>query len=469
MKNKVHNTQKNAVKNSVVFTAGAIGTNAVLVLTIPFFTKVLSVEAYGVLSLYTMWGNIVLYLMSLGLHGTILNAYMDYGKSKINEYISSLLVLPILLLGVFLVAFIIGGNAISSFTLIDQKYLVILVFQSFFAFCIQMLTAKLIAEQKAVSYILITFANVGIPIVLSLLLLYVVDVFDPLTSRIYGMAFPVINLGAIILIYLLAKGRAVKVSYWKYALPISIPIIFHTLANVLLNQSDRYMLGLFTTEEVVGNYSLAYNIGSIVTTICSATNHVWLPLYYRKTEEKSFESLLPLFKSYTHIFTLIILGLLFVCPEIVWILGSQKYGQVKNIAPFLIASGYFIYLYNFPCGHEFYRKKTKLIAISTVMTCVINIGLNIIFIHFWKAVGAALATCISHALLFCFHNVVAHKQFEDYQIPRRYLYGLMLFMAGMVCLYFIVQKYILIRWGIALGCGILLIRIVVNFVKASSS
>jgi len=44
----------------------------------------------------------------------------------------------------------------------------------------------------------------------------------------------------------------------KYGIPLSLNFIFHWILSV----SDRYLIGIFTTNKEVGLYSISYNISN---------------------------------------------------------------------------------------------------------------------------------------------------------------------------------------------------------------
>ena len=73
-------------------------------------------------------------------------------------------------------------------------------------------------------------------------------------------------LAAIIVWFVLFIKRPVgiKKEYLKYGIAIGFPIVFHTLSQQILGQSDRVMMKFFciSTAEI-GIYSLFYTLSSV--------------------------------------------------------------------------------------------------------------------------------------------------------------------------------------------------------------
>ena len=67
----------------------------------------------------------------------------------------------------------------------------------------------------------------------------------------------------------------------------------------------------------------------------------------------------------------------------------------------------------------FYNKKTKIIAVGTVLAAIVNIVLNYIMITWFGAMGAVVATAIAHGTQFLFHMFFA-KKIKEEKFPFRF-------------------------------------------------
>ncbi len=73
-------------------------------------------------------------------------------------------------------------------------------------------------------------------------------------------------------------------NYWKYSLKISVPSIFNTLSDLLLMQSDRLMLTTMVGAAETAEYSVIYNVSSIIIAVYQAINGAWLPWFFAKVK-----------------------------------------------------------------------------------------------------------------------------------------------------------------------------------------
>ncbi|MGC3596088.1 oligosaccharide flippase family protein, partial [Enterococcus faecium] len=67
---------------------------------------------------------------------------------------------------------------------------------------------------------------------------------------------------------------------WIYALKISLPLIPHSLAKIVLAQFDRIMINSYLGPAAGGIYSYSSNIGIILSVIWMSTNNAWVPWFY---------------------------------------------------------------------------------------------------------------------------------------------------------------------------------------------
>ena len=84
---------------------------------------------------------------------------------------------------------------------------------------------------------------------------------DKYAGRIYGGAIATIAVGLFLYLQVMRRGKKlVNLKYWKFCLPIALPLIFHNLSHLVLNQADKLMLQRVTTDAVVGIYGFTYKI-----------------------------------------------------------------------------------------------------------------------------------------------------------------------------------------------------------------
>lgn len=88
------------------------------------------------------------------------------------------------------------------------------------------------------------------------------------------------------------KPVGIKKEYLKYGIAVGFPIVFHSLSQQILGQSDRVMMQWFgVNADKIGIYSLFYTISSVLVTILGALNNSWCPFYYDDLNEEKWNIL----------------------------------------------------------------------------------------------------------------------------------------------------------------------------------
>ena len=220
-------------------------------------------------------------------------------------------------------------------------------------------------------------------------------------------------------------------------------------------QSDRIMLTKMCDEAMVGIYSFCYTISLPVTVIMNGINSTWVPIFYQIMKKEKKSELKVHFRRQMILAIVVTCGYMLVAPEVLKILSTPQYWVGIPILSTIVISCFFNFLYLFPVNYEFYYKKNKYIAISTVVAALLNIILNCILIPRLEMKGAAIATVIAYIFLFLIHDNIARKMMKEYQIERRfYIKGILVVI---LCFWLnqLLEDYALLRWIIGATIGII--------------
>ena len=270
-------------------------------------------------------------------------------------------------------------------------------------------------------------------------------------GRIYGGAIATVVIGVILYIRIILKGKKlISLEYWKFSLPIAIPLIFHNLSHLVLNQADKVMLQKYTNDDIVGIYGYTYTIGALINTIQIALNSAWMPWYFEKLNENSKKEIKEVAAIYIGIFTVLTSMFILGSPEIIKILSPKSYWSGIALLPIIIVGYYFVFLYTFPSNYQFYMKKTKFIATGTIIAAIINVIINYIYIPKIGMYAAALSTLIAYVVLFGMHFIIVKFKFKHSDFPFLYnVYGIL----AIIIITFIFYAFLdnlFVRWGVIL-------------------
>lgn len=454
------NTSKQLNKVAFFNILGLVVLNGLTFFTMPIFTRLLGTENYGYYTAYASYMSILSVLIGFQSAGAVAPASITFAKEEHDKCFSNIMMAnfaSMLVIGVFLAIFF---KPFMNFTEMPAFLIVVLFFHSSGQVLMGFATTKYSYEKNAHLTFFISLTLSLVSIGLSLLFIYKAPESVPkYISYIIGHAIPSILIGFGLAIVFLVKGKSFfDKKYWRYALSLCLPLIFHQLANVLLHQSDKIMLKSFTNESLVGIYGFAVTFSNIINLLWSALNTTWLPFYYDDAKEENFELLRKKTKNYMFLFTTICIGFIMAMPEVVRLFVSKDFLGGVDLIPILTFGLYFVFLYSFPVNFEFYYRKTKLIALGTFIATILNIVLNYVLIPIYGMIGAAVATTVSYGMLWLSHLfLVKFVIKEEYHFKGFKFYPYLIVMALSVALFYLIKDLWFVRWPIFICLGIILL------------
>ena len=436
----------NVVNSAFWYIIGSFILKGVNFFTVPIFTSLLTPGDMGKISIYATWISIFAILVGIGVEGTVGSAKANLKYDEYREYLSSSLFLSTIVFVIIFFNGIIFKNQLANIMGIDIKLIMLLIIQSFFNFVISFVLVTYTFDRNYKMYLLISFLATGLNIILSISIILNLE-SDKYIGRILGWAISTIGIGLILYIKVILQGKKlISKKLWIFCLPIALPLIFHNLSHLLLNQADILMLKKYTNDSIVGIYGVLYMIGSIINIIQNAINGAWIPMYYEILKSGDEEGLRKKSGIYIVVFTLITTVFMLGVPEIIKIFTDKVYWNYTSLVYVIIVGYYFVYLYTFSANFQFYMKETKFIALGTITAAISNIVLNYFTIRYIGIYGAAVSTLVSYILLFLIHFFIVKYKFNHRDFPFKYN------ISGIICIFiiwvisYILIDYIVIRW-----------------------
>lgn len=433
------------VNASIVYILGGFLLKGIGFITAPIFIRLLSVNEYGIVSIYNTWLSLLVIVFTLQIGSSLIPAKRDYKGEEFEKYLSSILTLLTISSIVAMLLVLIFLNQISYITKLDNIVIIIMVISIFFVGNINFASSLSIKEENRKKYLKISFANIIISTVLSIVFIIMMD-DKRYYGRILGMFFGSVIVGGVSYFKIINKtGFRIDKEHYKYCLNISLPMIFHVISTTILSQSDRIMINNIVGSGEAGIYSFVYNIGTILLIITGATNNAWVPWYQKNMMKNNNKQIQCNIKKYILAITGIASLIMLLSPEILKVLSTREYWKGIDVLPILVLGSYISYLYTFAINYEIYMKKTKIIGISTTIVAALNVYLNYILIPKYQAVGAAIATLVSYVLLFIVHQFNVRKLMNHKEVKFSvYLLGIS-FMVIIVVLSYIFKNNFWIR------------------------
>lgn len=440
---------------------GPVVLNGINFFTIPIFTAMLGTENFGVVSIYSTWVQIFSIIMGIQTGGTIAVARANFEEKEFPKYYSSVIFLSTVVASAVFGFILIFRNQIGYFMRVDIWIVIIMALQSFGTYIISFATLKFTYSKQASKNFFISILVSVLSIGISLILIFKTPIYENrYIGRIVGYAAPNIVIGFILLIHFLYKGRTLyHKQYWKFCLPLCLPLIFHNLSQIILGQSNRILLQhIINDDSMVGVYSFIFTFVNLLGIIWGALNNTWVPFYYDDVKAGNKELILKKSKNYLFLYTILCIGFILLSPEVIKIFSSSDFWVGTMLIPIVAFSNYMVFLYSFPVNFEFYHKKTVLIAVGTFSAALVNIILGVILITPYGILGAALASFSSYVGLFIFHHIIA-----KYILKHEYHYSVKFFIPGIFGMiaasvfFYVTIDFWFIRWTLGLILGIILV------------
>jgi len=364
---------KKALKAGLGYTVGNMLVKGLSFLAIPLFARLMTVEDFGIYSTFSSYVMIMTVLAGFTLHTSVRNAKLDY-VDLTGSYCSSVTLLVIgnslLLLALSLVFAAPLARSLS----LEQPYLpALIVLESFGMAMLTFYNSVLSVDYKYKEYLVLSLVYAVAGIGGSVLLILTLCRGQGYLGRILGTLIPAVLVGIYVVFRLWRKDRPrISREYWRYGMAISLPTVPHGLSQLLLNQFDRIMIKSIIGSTEAGLYSFAYNVGMIFQVITNSMDTAWAPWFFEKMKAKEYPAIRRAASAYVVFVSIGAMALALISPEVILIAGGSKYSDSRYVTMPIVLSMYYAFLYTLPSSVEYYYKKTKLIALGTMLADVVG-------------------------------------------------------------------------------------------------
>ncbi|MBN2031134.1 oligosaccharide flippase family protein [bacterium] len=411
---------KHTFQHTAIYSLGNIATKLVGIVLLPLYTKHITVSEYGILGILEVTLIILTQVLSFGQTSSYLRFYhMEEYASKRKSTLFTIFVFLFIAESLFIGLIWIVSEPLSQ--CFEQSHNFDIYFKLsawilFFRVINHLFLTVLRAKEKSHFYV---FVNL-------------VRLMTGLGFNIYWVAFAQLGVRGVMLSSMVSEGILVLIlipailrdmviklnlEVLRDSLVFGMPLIFSSLAGMLLNVGDRYIIKLLLNYDQVGLYNLGYKVGSIFNVLLIQSFSLGLlPLVYKaygQTGDKRYYSKMLTYFALFLLWTF--LGLSVFSKEIIqnFTLNSD-YWSAYRIVP-VISLAYVFSGANWVVSLGlFLKKKTQRVAFNNILVVLLNIGLNFLLIPKLKLIGASIATLISYMTLYLLSYYSSGKY---YQIP----------------------------------------------------
>ncbi|MDI6645195.1 MAG: flippase [Methanobacteriaceae archaeon] len=414
------NTVQKIAKNTILLSISQIITYALGFVFIMYSARYLGVEDFGILSFALAFSGIMMLFADLGL-STLMIREVSRDKNLTEKYIKNILSLKIILLSFTLLSsFII--ILIMGYNIEIIKITVLITLYSLFSSLSIMFYSLFQAHEK------LEYQSLGQVLNQSLLLL---GAFFLIFNKIDIMGFALLYfiVGLIVFSYNFTVCRCryvlpkmeIDLDFWKKlikkALPLSILIIFSSIAFRI----DIVLLSMLDSNTAVGIYSAAYRLIEILIflpTVFVASIYPVVSRFHVSSQESLKKAYKTSFKYLTFLGLPIATGVTLLADKIILLIyGSQFAGSVIALK-ILIWAIPLIFLTYFSGTIVISINKQNIAVKIFLLSMIINVVLNTIFIPYFSFYAASIITIITELTELSLFSFFLFKLICNVQIKK---------------------------------------------------
>lgn len=439
-------------KASIVYVIVGFINKGIGIITVPVFTRLLTTEEMGTVTTWISWMTILLPIASLSVASSSLIIAMNKFKTSRDQYESSTLCLSTLSSLICAIVYFLFRKQLNSLFTLTTPLMLFMILYLTFSPGMEMWMVRQRYEYNIKNMAIVTLiSNLSSALIGVIFVLLLNNSGINLGNvRIYAAYTILILFGVFFYFKILKTGRTVYNSeYWKFALKVSVPLIFHTLAKNILDVSDRTMISMYCGKSAAGIYGTIYSISSLSLIVWNSINNAFIPYLYERLETNSKNDV-AIIKKIANIVLLVYavacIGLTAIAPEIVHILTTEDYYDAVYIIPALSAGIFLTSVYNLFADVILYHKKSTIVMCATIVATIVNVILNTIFIQLIGYQAAAYTTLVSFIVLAISQYVAMKKVHKKdlYNVKFMFIISTLVLIA---CISFnFVYNYTIIRY-----------------------
>lgn len=381
----------------------------VSVIVTPIFTRIMSVEDYGVYTLFNSWLDILGVFLTLRLSwGAFMQGLVRYDSDR-DEYTAALQGLTTLLVLIGVLIYLPFREFINELTGLNTFLMACIFLSSWSNAVFGFWSARQRVEYRYRALVIVTLVvAISTPVagVVSVLSVEVCKV----EVRVFCTVAIEISFYSWMFIHYMKRGRCFfKGKYWKHALKFNIPLIPHYLSSSMLGQAGRVMVGNMVGGAAAAVYGLANSLSGLMGIVNQAILNAMTPWIYQRIKDGEMKELARV--SYLMIMLVGVANLILIAfaPEIVWVFAPSDYTDSIWAIPPLAASLYIAFMYNLFAAFEFYYERTTWVAASSIVGAIVTVVFNWFLIPKFGWLAAAWSSLIGYVVYTSLHYIFMRK------------------------------------------------------------
>lgn len=405
-------------KHSSFFLLATLFVQFLNFLSIPVFTRMLSVAEYGTLDVWRSYVSILLAVLTLNTY-VALGRYYYENRDDFAEFCGTSLLLNLLMLGFSFAGFFVWSEELSHLSGLPPGTIPLLVPAVLFALFASWFEQIFLPQRKS-----LTIATRAVLYSSLLLGVSIYALSRAEQAKYMSVMYAQLGVGSVFCAYYYWVLRkyfrlAFRWQHLKYIFSYSVPLLPYSIGGVLLGYFDRMMIQRYLGSTDAGLYSFAYNVGMILSVFSGSLSRAWMPDYFEHMNAKRAQEIN---RDVQLVFVLICVAAFFLVSfsgEFGSLLAPAKFADSFSLIPIVVLGYVFQTVFSFYNWNISYHKRTIYLSGITFLGVILNVVLNLWWMPVFGYKVAAYTTLISFAAMACLAWWVSRKFFREEAIPGR--------------------------------------------------
>ena len=234
----------------------------------------------------------------------------------------------------------------------------------------------------------------------------------------------------------------------------TLPLGLNAVAFWILNSFNRIAISKLLTLSDNGIYAVGQKFANMLAFAITCFTYAWQDFAFSQGNNKDSGR----FTAYFVFLGIAISMLMPVIKVLFPILVNEQYSAARNMIPISLMaaamSGFSTFV-----GNIFYAiKNTKIIFISTVVSCVINLLCAYPFITLWGLNGANMSILLSFTINVVLRYVILYKEI-GLRCKWGYIIGVLLLTGISTNIYYYLSIGYNVLWFLSIGCVLVIFGI----------
>lgn len=442
------------------YLGSAIASKLIAFLSVVVYSRLMSIEDYGTVSIFTAYIWILAIIFSGNLY-TSIGRYIYLEKGDFDSFFTTAMTVMGVISAASIAVITIWINQFEKIFALNSLAIMILTVVVIAAVMESIFTQIAIyMKQSDLLFKLLTFKSLG-SFLLCIALILLMD-----ERKYLALMFSELISGSILVIVVFYKLKnhfklRFMFEHLKYMFSYSVPLIPYMISLTLISQSDRLMINYFFSEREAGLYSLVYNVGIAPVLIATALLNAWNPSYHKYMNNHEYDKVSV---QTEHIFNLLfliaIIGVV-IGKEASMLILDKKYYSALDMFPIISIGALGSCMWQIWVRNITYVHKTYIMSILALIGLALNAGLNYVLFPLYGYTVAAWTTVASYMLMGFASIVITNLVVKHCRVT---LTDKLIKVSAIIVLYFLLKE-LPVSFTFGLAFKLLLMAAIIFFYR----